>query len=120
VPRVAAGVQSQNTQTRFEATFEQAYSASSLLVPWYITAGYTDWEGNVTGAAPAREPATGRRGNARAHPNHACVWPPSPVFGAAQLRVCAVPRLAACSTASAVPRAQPAAFGALALGLRHC
>jgi hypothetical protein len=46
----AASAQSIQSETRFAATFENVYSAESLQVPWYITSGFHDWEGNVTGA----------------------------------------------------------------------
>ena len=47
---LAAGAESAEDQARFAATFEDVYSADALQVPWYITSGYMDWEGNVTGA----------------------------------------------------------------------
>ena len=67
----AASASSPQSQARFAATFEDVYSASSLQVPWYITSGFHDWEGNVTGAPrrAARKTWTrvmGGRGDARA------------------------------------------------------
>lgn len=40
-------------EQRMAATFQNVYTADGLQVPWFVTGGPPDWEGNITGACPA-------------------------------------------------------------------
>ena len=37
------------------ATFQNVYTADGLQVPWFVTGGPPDWEGNITGACPGSQ-----------------------------------------------------------------
>ena len=52
-----------NDVIRMGATFNDVFAPDSLQVPWYITGGTPDWQGNISGAPPS-PPA--RRGAVRA------------------------------------------------------
>ena len=44
------GLGNPNDEMRMGATFNTVFSPSSLQVPWYITGGTPDWQGNLSGA----------------------------------------------------------------------
>lgn len=42
------------------ATFNNVFAPDSLQVPWYITGGTPDWQGNISGAQPPPRRAAAR------------------------------------------------------------
>jgi hypothetical protein len=46
------------------ATFNSVFSPDSLQIPWYITGGTPDWQGNISGARAARSARARPRGAA--------------------------------------------------------
>ena len=56
VIRAGTGVDNPNDVIRMGATFNDVFAPDSLQVPWYITGGTPDWQGNISGA-----PASCRR-----------------------------------------------------------
>jgi hypothetical protein len=119
-PSRAASAEAPQSQTRFAATFENVYSDFSLQVPWYITSGFQDWEGNITGAAAlaaAAAAALSRQGEGLGKPRASvaracasCVKPaqPSHAWGAAQPRIafCVATRPGRCAVAAALAAAR--------------
>jgi hypothetical protein len=44
------GIDNPNDVIRMGATFNDVFAPDSLQVPWYITGGTPDWQGNISGA----------------------------------------------------------------------
>jgi hypothetical protein len=86
---------------RMDATFNGVFSPDSLQIPWYLTGGAPDWQGNISGT---------RRVRSRAHARHRPFAPgmrlaralPACRSAVPPTRVCALP--AHCSRLAAPPQ----------------
>ena len=63
VIRAGTGIDHPNDVIRMGATFNDVFAPDSLQVPWYITGGTPDWQGNISGAPT---PSTRHAGAVRA------------------------------------------------------
>ena len=48
--RAGTGLDNPTDVIRMGATFNDVFAPDSLQVPWYITGGTPDWQGNISGA----------------------------------------------------------------------